>query len=332
MKLIASIIALASANYNSHTLPQDVSEFTWADEANRDLFLAQEYVKEYVRYQAPDDEYVPIEDLPIVFLNGIKFRRQGKEPKPDSLERFKKVTRSDNGHLTCMDNDKIHKKHGKGQKEESFKNQPAAEMQMDFVEPLQEIIYPRYNGPDAPFPDAHMGLFEEPEEAEEEEEEEVTPRRTPIQEFNLADVDPVSGGVVSSEFEEPEEDEATMVQLVGEIPEELLAPANFEEESMTREEIRLIRLRKKFFEMKNVKIGCCNGQAYNSQKRCCCRRVSFDMDKKFCCAINGCESFKIMNRGSIQDYNDCLSLDGLVVQEYGYQGQRGQPKIFGGRG
>ena len=66
MKLIASIIALASANYNSHTLPQDVSEFTWADEANRDLFLAQEYVKEYVRYQAPDDEYVPIDDLPIV--------------------------------------------------------------------------------------------------------------------------------------------------------------------------------------------------------------------------------------------------------------------------
>ena len=66
MKLIASIIALASANYNAHTLPQDVSEFTWADEANRDLFLAQEYVKEYVRYQAPDDEYVPIEDLPIV--------------------------------------------------------------------------------------------------------------------------------------------------------------------------------------------------------------------------------------------------------------------------
>ena len=28
-----------------------------------------------------------------------------------------------------------------------------------------------------------------------------------------------------------------MVQLVGEIPEELLAPANFEEESMTREEV-----------------------------------------------------------------------------------------------
>ena len=78
-------------------------------------------------------------------------------------------------------------------------------MQMDFVEPLQEIIYPRYNGPDAPFPDAHMGIIEESEEAEEEEEEEVAPRRTPVQEFNLANVDPVSGGVVSSEFEEPEE-------------------------------------------------------------------------------------------------------------------------------
>jgi len=330
MKLIASIIALASANYNSHTLPQDVSEFTWADEANRELFLAQEYVKEYVRYQAPDDEYVPIDDLPIVFLNGIKFRRQGKEPKPDSLERFRKVTRSENGHLTCMDVDKIHKKHKNGnQKEEAPIMLGDVGLKPEFVEPLQEIIYPRYNGPDAPFPDAHMGIIEKPEEVEEEEEEEAAPRKTAVQEFNLAEVDPVSGGVVSSEFEEPEEDEATMVQLVGEIPEEQLAPVNFEEESMSREEIRLIRLRKKFFEMKNVKIGCCNGQAYNSQKRCCCRRVSFDMDKKFCCAINGCESFKIMNRGSIQDYNDCLSLDGLVVQEYGYQGQRGQPKIFG---
>ena len=74
----------------------------------------------------------------------------------------------------------------------------------EFVEPLQEIIYPRYNGPDAPFPDAHMGIIEELEEAEESEEEEAAPRRA-VQEFNLADVDPVSGGVVSSEFEEPEE-------------------------------------------------------------------------------------------------------------------------------
>merc|ERR550534_1452403 len=163
MKLIASIIALASANYNAHTLPQDVSEFTWADEANRDLFLAQEYVKEYVRYQAPDDEYVPIEDLPIVFLNGIKFRRQGKEPKPDSLERFKKVTRSENGHLTCMDVDKVHKKNGSRHKNKDDSSSNGMLMDASGLsgpEPLVEIIYPRYNGPSAPLEDSHMGLVE----------------------------------------------------------------------------------------------------------------------------------------------------------------------------
>ena len=103
-----------------------------------------------------------------------------------------------------MDADKIHKKHKGGNSHQE--EEPAPGMQMDVgldVEPLQEIIYPRYNGPDAPYPDAHMGIFSE--EVEEEEEQEVTPRRNPISEFNLSSVDPVSGGVVSTEFEEPEE-------------------------------------------------------------------------------------------------------------------------------
>ena len=105
-----------------------------------------------------------------------------------------------------MDVDKIHKKHKNGsQKEEPAIMLGDIELKPEFVEPLQEIIYPRYNGPDAPFPDAHMGIIEAPEEVEEEEEEEAAPRRTAVQEFNLAEVDPVSGGVVSSQFEEPEE-------------------------------------------------------------------------------------------------------------------------------
>ena len=105
-----------------------------------------------------------------------------------------------------MDVDKIHKKHKNGnQKEEAPIMLGDVGLKPEFVEPLQEIIYPRYNGPDAPFPDAHMGIIEKPEEVEEEEEEEAAPRKTAVQEFNLAEVDPVSGGVVSSEFEEPEE-------------------------------------------------------------------------------------------------------------------------------
>lgn len=238
-----------------------------------------------------------------------------------------------------MDNDKVPKGHGghsSSDEHGAMLSDVYAPFEQEEAEPLQRIVYPRYNGAKAPLPPSHMGL-EDHEEEEEEEEEFAEEDAEFVEEaaahFELGGVDPIDGGVVSDEFEEPEEDPEIMVNLVGEPSEDELVPQNKDEMTMSRDELRLVRLRKKFFDMKNVKIGCCNGQAYNSQKRCCCRRVSFDMDKKFCCAINGCESFKIMNRGSIQDYNDCLSLQGLVVQEYGYQGQRGQPKIFGdGRG
>jgi hypothetical protein len=64
-------------------------------------------------------------------------------------------------------------------------------------------------------------------------------------------------------------------------------------------------------------IGCCNGIPYNSNKRCCCRRASFNKDEKFCCAVNGCASFRVFNRAD-DNYAACQSLDGKVVEEYGY--------------
>lgn len=64
-------------------------------------------------------------------------------------------------------------------------------------------------------------------------------------------------------------------------------------------------------------IGCCNGIPYNSNKRCCCRRASFNKDEKFCCAVNGCASFRVFNRAD-DNYAACQSLDGKVVEEFGY--------------
>jgi len=64
-------------------------------------------------------------------------------------------------------------------------------------------------------------------------------------------------------------------------------------------------------------IGCCNGMPYNTNKRCCCRRASFNKDEKFCCAIDGCGDFKILKK-SLENYDLCYSLSGMVVQEYGY--------------
>jgi len=119
--------------------------------------------------------------------------------------------------------------------------------------------------------------------------------------------------------------EMDMVEFEEELEE---PPQNEQEESLDAEELRLQRIKRKFYAQENVKIGCCNGQPYNTKKRCCCRRVSFDKDKKFCCAINGCQSFQIFDRDNAQHYKDCLSLRGLVIQEYGYQGQKGQPKMM----
>jgi len=65
-------------------------------------------------------------------------------------------------------------------------------------------------------------------------------------------------------------------------------------------------------------VGCCNGQPYNTNKRCCCRRASFDKDSKFCCAVDGCRNFQIFKRNDPKAVEKCHALEGVVVQEYGY--------------
>jgi hypothetical protein len=132
----------------------------------------------------------------------------------------------------------------------------------------------------------------------------------------------------SDVFIEPQDDDTVIMNLASELSEDIdMEPQTEEEMQLDREALRLKRLKNQFYQQEKVKIGCCNGVPYNSKKRCCCRRVSFDKDKKFCCAINGCESFQIFDRSNAKHYKDCLSLSGLVIQEYGYQGQTGQPKM-----
>lgn len=65
-------------------------------------------------------------------------------------------------------------------------------------------------------------------------------------------------------------------------------------------------------------VGCCNGQPYNTNKRCCCRRASFDKDTKFCCAVDGCRNFQIFKRNDPNAVAKCHALEGVVVQGYGY--------------
>merc|ERR1712099_30706 len=94
-----------------YTIPNEPDIIDWGSPFDRQAFRQNELGKDFVRFQMPDDEYVPIEDLPIVYLNGIKFHRQGKQPRANDLDRFKKITRSSNGQLSCKGGKKAQLEH-----------------------------------------------------------------------------------------------------------------------------------------------------------------------------------------------------------------------------
>lgn len=335
MKLSAVLLGSCLASYSTYTIPQENAILEWHDTDNMMDFLEKESHKEYVQYQAPDDQYVPIAELPIVFLNGIKFRRQGKLPRPGTLERFQKLTRTNEGKLVCHDAELVRE-----EKQKRNRNLMEMDVPKDSIAPRRagldlagamfQANYPRYNGRAAPLPYNELEQIDDLSNLVPENEEEEQIQNNPT--LDLTDIDPLHEGMESEVgFAEPAEDDVTIMNLasVGLINMEGvdMEPQTEEESQLDREELRLIRLKKQFYQQEKIKIGCCNGQPYNSKKRCCCRRVSFDKDKKFCCAINGCESFQIFDRSNKQHYADCLSLSGLVIQEYGYHGQSGQPKM-----
>jgi len=339
MKLYTLLLGSALANYDTYVIPIDNSAaIEWRDPDNLLEFLEKEGNKEFVKYQEPNERYVPIKDLPIVYLNGLKFHRQGKQPRPSDLERFQKMTRTTSGKLICEDAEKARSDRGRGFMpndapvfDDGFRSS-GPKKGFDMIAREFQTEYPRYNGvsPKAlpnPLDDLEEGKLNLADLTPENEQESAIAQDPTL---DFANLDPQQGGFVSEIFSEPEEDFEAISNLSGEIleGEEVdLTPRNAAEFALTKEELRLERLKKKFYSQEKVKIGCCNGTPYNSKKRCCCRRVSFDKDKKFCCAINGCESFQIFDRSNAQHYKDCLSLSGLVIQEYGYRGQAGQPKM-----
>lgn len=321
------LVGAVLADYQSYTIPNEPKQIQWESNQHAQAFRENEMQKDYVKFQMPDDEFVPVEDLPIVFLNGIKFHRQGKQPKHNYLERFRKITRSRDGKLQCK-GARTARKHHEEKHTEPEKNHVQIQhdfigmpKNLDLVKTIFQTKYPRYNGREAPLP--YDELMELPDltnleptnsyermlmdtlmmEAEvREEDEEIEEVNFPSKEY----IDPV---VVEEEDEEAHHSKYTDEEL---------------------EEIRLKNVKKLFRSQQNVKIGCCNGLPYNSSKRCCCRRIPFDKERKFCCAINGCESFQIFDRSNKQHYKDCLSLSGLVIQEYGYRGLPNQGERFPG--
>jgi hypothetical protein len=329
MKLSLVLLGSCVANYNPYTIPSENVNLEWVDTNNFMDFIVNEGDKSFVKYQAPDDEYVPIQDLPIVFLNGIKFHRQGKQPRPGTLERFQKLTRTTNGKLICEDQELVKEERRNHRDRETPRGEDRLDARsgIDLAGAMFQTTYPRYNGRDAPLPYDELQKIDidfSHLNPESEEEEQISEHPN----LDFANLDPLQGGMQSDVFMEPQEDNAVIMNLASQYEGDLdMEPQTEEERQLDREALRLKRLKSQFYQQEKVKIGCCNGVPYNSKKRCCCRRVSFDKDKKFCCAINGCESFQIFDRSNAKHYQDCLSLSGLVIQEYGYQGQAGQPKM-----
>ena len=68
MKLSACSILIGAvvADYPSYTIPNEPDIIDWGSPFDRQAFRQNELGKDFVRFQMPDDEYVPIEDLPIV--------------------------------------------------------------------------------------------------------------------------------------------------------------------------------------------------------------------------------------------------------------------------
>lgn len=325
------MIGATMADYPGYTIPTNPQMTIWKMEQQEEAFEANEGHKEYVKYQMPDDAYVPLPDLPVVFLNGIKFHRQGKQPRPHDLERFRKITRSSNGQLSCKGGKaaiEAHKSHMHARSMHTMQMDDVgfigvSPRQLDLVKTIFQTKYPRYNGRDAPL--KYDELLEIPDLSNLEPLTE--------NEWNMVnDVQPR----VEGEYD-PEEEEEEFYEEVHFPSREYRDPVVIDEEddseNITDEELeqkRLENLKKMFKSQANAKIGCCNGLPYNSSKRCCCRRIPFDKDKKFCCAINGCQSFQVFDRSNAQHYKDCLSLSGLVIQEYGYRGLPNQGAAFAG--
>ena len=60
------MIGAAMADYPAYTIPTEPDVIIWKEPEQDRIFQENEGHKEYVKFQLPDDEYVPLSDLPIV--------------------------------------------------------------------------------------------------------------------------------------------------------------------------------------------------------------------------------------------------------------------------
>ena len=92
------MIGATMADYPAYTIPTEPDVIIWKEPEQDRIFQENEGHKEYVKFQLPDDEYVPLSDLPIVCKYICTWIH--KVPAPHDMQ----------FHIFDLDNNRFHSK------------------------------------------------------------------------------------------------------------------------------------------------------------------------------------------------------------------------------
>lgn len=300
-----------------------------SNQEEKRYFEGVKEAKEFVKYQYPSEKFVPLDELVTVLLNGMRFYHQGEEMLPlngtDILEPMKAKTRS-NDNLRCEGRNDF----------KAYKKEHTTQAAMQNDHPIlpdvsvQAVLSAPAKPETVPLPGNNY--FDDVKVAQ-------TPvSSNSIKGNNAANSVSSSTDDKSTSSFDPSaarsiSDKNLAAQFLSYFSDDATTPANEavnDDASFANSVSTTTTALSDAPTTKNHRIGCCNGVPYNQNKRCCCRRIAFDKEKKFCCAIDGCANFKVFDRSNPKNIDLCLSLKGLVVQEYGYTGEHtalGEPDL-----
>jgi len=308
------------------------------DNSNKDeknYFNSIKKERKYVKYQYPSEKFVPLDELGVIFLNGMKFYHQGSEMLPSNKSEVtvKKAQTRTSRIMECegkADFKEYKRTHGR-----------TTALSGSQLPAVTTVTTPMDTETTAGFDFSNWdALFEDDFQetmSERKRENAAQAAKDKDQKKNQKGNNEKSNDVSDSEEIEKTGafDESAARSVVDKDLADFFA-SYFNDEKTTLASAKpttaatTTSTTTDAVVVPNHHIGCCNGVPYNRNKRCCCRRQAFDKEKKFCCAINGCENFRIFDRSDPKNVDLCLSLEGLVVQEYGYTGKHvalGEPDL-----
>lgn len=304
------------------------------DNSNKEEKLYFQGVKEardFVKYQYPSEKFVPLDELVTVLLNGMRFYHQGDEmlPKNETSGPMKADTRANEHNMRCEGRDDFKAY----RREHAVKSMPHDVAPVTVIEESEiseaithdiqaAVVVPQDTPIAAAIVDEVVAGKSNDNTDTSSDDDQAAPSSSNFDDASARSVQDLAFLESVMSFFGDETTTSANDATVADTVADTVAPVTAETAVATEADAAP--------QPRNHRIGCCNGVPYNQNKRCCCRRIAFDKDKKFCCAINGCANFKVFDRANPKNYDLCLSLQGLVVQEYGYMGEHaelGEPDL-----